>query len=171
MEPEGGMRSLLEECVRKKCFVQGEETVKISKHSGGGRFGVSPGQHLKSRRIGMGHHVRLVDPGEALDRGAVESHALGERALELGRRHGDRLQKAQDVGEPHADEPYVPLLNGPKDELGLLIHAGQSAARVVTPRLRRGGVSLSPGGDHEQHREAARWWLQKASWDPRQIAR
>lgn len=33
MEPEGGMRSLLEECVRKKCFVQGEETVKISGES------------------------------------------------------------------------------------------------------------------------------------------
>ena len=71
----------------------------------------------------MGHHVGLVDPGEALDRRAVEAHALGERALELGRRDGDRLQEAENVGEPHPDEPHVPLLDRPKHELGLLVHA------------------------------------------------
>ena len=47
---------------------------------------------------------------------------FGERALELGGRDGHRLQEAQDVGEPHPDEPDIPFLDGPQHELGLLVH-------------------------------------------------
>ena len=70
----------------------------------------------------MGDHVGFVDPGEALDRRTVEAHTFGERALDLGRSHRDRLQEAQHVGEPHPHEPYVPLFDRAQHELGLLVH-------------------------------------------------
>ena len=99
-------------------------------------LGVPPRQHLEGRWIGMGHHVGLVDPGEAFDGRAVEAHPLGERPLELGRRDRDRLQEAENVGEPHPDEPDVSLLDGPQHELGLLVHPAKSAVQDVTAELR-----------------------------------
>jgi hypothetical protein len=78
----------------------------------------------------MGHHVGLIDPGEALDRRPVEPHPLGERALELGRSHRDRLQETENVGEPHPHEPYVTLFDRPQDELGLLVHPDSLPFRV-----------------------------------------
>ncbi len=36
---------------------------------------------------------------------AVELHALGEGALELGGADGEALELAEDVGEPQPDEP------------------------------------------------------------------
>ena len=61
--------------------------------------------------------------GEALDRRAVEADALGERAFELGRCDGDRLEEAQHVGEPQPDETDVSFLDRAKDELLLAFHA------------------------------------------------
>ena len=46
----------------------------------------APRQDLERRRVGLGEHVGLVDPGEALDGRAVEADALVEGVLELGRR-------------------------------------------------------------------------------------
>ena len=43
---------------------------------------------------------------------------------------GHRLQEAEDVGEPHPDEPNVSLLDRPQHELGLLVHDGKSAQMV-----------------------------------------
>ena len=83
----------------------------------------------------MGDHVGLVDPGEALDRRAVEAHALREGGLELGRGDRDRLQEAEHVGEPHPDEPDVALFDRPQHELGLLVHPAQSAVQVVTDAI------------------------------------
>src|SRR5438105_1675976 len=77
----------------------------------------SPRDDLERRRVGAGHHVRLLDPGEPLDGAAVEAHALGERALELLRRDGEGLQEPQDVGEPQADEPDPAFLHGAQDVL------------------------------------------------------
>ena len=61
----------------------------------------------------MGQHVGLVDPGKTLDRRTVEAHALGEGALELGRRDSDRFQEAKNISEPHTDEPHIALFNRP----------------------------------------------------------
>ena len=83
----------------------------------------APRQDLERRRVGLGQHVGLVDAGEALDRRAVEADALVEGALELGRRHRDRLQEAQHVGEPQPDEPDVALLERAENEVFLLAHA------------------------------------------------
>ena len=95
---------------------------------------VAPRQHLEGRRVGVRDHVGLVDPGEALDRRAVEAHALGERALELGRRDGDRLQEAQHVGEPHPHEADVALLDRPQHELGLLVHVASLPSTMLQQR-------------------------------------
>jgi hypothetical protein len=81
-----------------------------------------PGQHLERRRVGLGHHVRLVHAGEALDGGAVEADALAEGALELRGSDRHRLEEAQDVGEPEPDEPDVAFLEGAEHELLLAVH-------------------------------------------------
>ena len=88
----------------------------------------APRQHLERRRVGLGEHVGLVDPGEALDRRAVEADALVERALELGRRDRDRLEEAEHVGEPQPHEADVALLERPEHELLLLVHGAESAS-------------------------------------------
>ena len=94
-----------------------------------------PGQDLEGPRVRPGQHVRLGDPGEALDRGAVEADALVEGAFELGRRHRHRLEEAEHVGEPEPDEADVALLEGAEHELLLLVHDGDRAAPVFPPVL------------------------------------
>ena len=108
-------------------------------------------EHLERRRVGHGDHVGLVDPGEALDRRAVEADALLERRLQLGRRDRDALQGAEHVGEPQPDEADVPLLERTEHELLLTVH-------VVTPRCGRPDRPVFPGpvtpsyADHARHR-------------------
>jgi hypothetical protein len=80
----------------------------------------------------MSQHVGLIDPGEAFDRRTVETHALGEGTFELGRRDSNRFQETKNIGKPHADKPHIALFNRPQNELGLLIHAAQSAAQDAT---------------------------------------
>jgi hypothetical protein len=69
------------------------------------------GLALRPRDLGEGPHVRhevlvaLGDPGEALDRRAVEPGAVADRALELVDRDRHRLDDAHDVGELELDEP------------------------------------------------------------------
>ena len=82
----------------------------------------APGQHLERGRVRLGDHVRLVDPGEALDRRPVEADPLRERALQLGRGDRHRLEEAEHVGEPQPDETDVALLEGPEHELFLPVH-------------------------------------------------
>ena len=69
----------------------------------------SPGQHSEGARIGHRDHVRLLDRVEAGDRGAVEAHPALEGVGELGGVDRERLELAEDVGEPQADEADVPL--------------------------------------------------------------
>ena len=75
----------------------------------------------------MGQHVGLVDPGKALDR-RTASH-FSEGTLESGATATDFRNPRT---EPHADEPHIALFNRPQHELGLLVHAAQSAAHDVT---------------------------------------
>ncbi len=62
------------------------------------------------------------DPGEALDRRAVEADALLEGALEFGGRDRDRLEVAEHVGEPQPDESDVPFLQRAQHEFLLAVH-------------------------------------------------
>ena len=94
----------------------------VAEHPRRGRVLAAPRQDLERRRVGLGEHVGLVDPGEALDRRAVEPDPLGERALQLGRSHRHRLQEAQHVGEPQPHEPDVALLQSADHEVLLLAH-------------------------------------------------
>ena len=71
----------------------------------------APRQHVEGRRVGHGDHVRLLDGVEAGDRAAVEAHAALEGVVELGGVDAERLQLAQDVREPEADEADAALLD------------------------------------------------------------
>ena len=95
-------------------------------------------------RVRPGQHVRLGHPREALDRRPVEADALVEGTLELGRRHGHRLEEAQHVGEPQPHEADVALLERPEDELLLLVHG-----RIVPGRC-FGGVTRSVVPPHQR---------------------
>jgi hypothetical protein len=94
----------------------------VAEHPRGALGLAAPRQDLEGRRVRLGEHVRLVHPGEPLDRGSVEPDPLCERALELGRCHRDGLEEAEHVGEPQPHEPYVALLQRPQHELLLLVH-------------------------------------------------
>ena len=121
---------------------------EVAEHPGGAGVLAPPRQDLEGARVGLGEHVGLVDPGEALDDRPVEADALGEGPLELGRRDGDRLQGAEHVGEPEPDEPDVALFDGAEDELLLTVHGSNPAPPVShagncdMPRTRR----RAPGG-------------------------
>ena len=100
-------------------------------------------EHLERGRVRHRDHVGLVDPGEALDRRAVEPDALLEGRLQLGRRHRDALERAQHVGEPQPDEPDVPLLQRPEHELLLTVHDSPLALGRCDLRVSRAGSAES----------------------------
>ena len=56
------------------------------------------------RQVGLEQHVRLLDPHEPLDRGAVEHDLAVQRLLELAAGHLDVLVDAEDVGELQPEE-------------------------------------------------------------------
>ena len=77
-----------------------------------------PRQHRERRRVGHRDHVGLLDRVEAGDRGAVETHPALERVVELGRVDRERLQLAEDVGEPEPDEADAALVGERLDVVG-----------------------------------------------------
>ncbi len=83
---------------------------------------------------GIRYWSRLGDPGEALDRRAVEPGPVLDRALELVDRDRDGLDVADDVGELELDEADPARLGG------FDLRGGLGAAG---PRL--GGASRSAG--------------------------
>ena len=97
-----------------------------------------PGSRLP-RDLAEGGHVRhqvlvaLGDPGEALDRAAVEPRAVADRALELMDRDRDRLDEAEDVGELELDEADAPLA-GISDRLGAVNLLAYDHDRCDPPR-------------------------------------
>jgi hypothetical protein len=107
----------------------------------------APRQDLEGRGVGLGQHVRLVDAGEALDRGTVEADPLGEGALELRRRDRHGLEGAEHVGEPEPDEADVTLLDGAQHELFLTVHVSilpHACFTEVTERAGRTRRMLAP---------------------------
>jgi len=104
--------------VKPRSAVRQQDVAEHPAHAGL----AAPGQQLERGRVRLGDHVRLVHPGESLDRGPVEADALGERALELGGGHRDRLEEAEHVGEPQPDKTDVTLLQRPEHELFLPVH-------------------------------------------------
>ncbi len=66
-------------------------------------------QDPEGLEVGLEEHVRLLDPHEALDRGAVEHDLAVERLVELAPRYLDVLVDAEDVGELQAEEVHPEL--------------------------------------------------------------
>ncbi len=96
------------------------------------------GQQLEGVGVGAGQHVALLHPAEAVDGRTVEVHALVEGALQLGRRDGERLELAEHVGEPEADEADAALLDGAQHVVLLAFHgAVHHRHRNPRPRPRR----------------------------------
>ena len=108
----------------------------VAEHPGDPGVLAAPRQQLERGGVRAQDHVGLVDPGEPLDGRAVEADAVGERALEFGGRHRDRLQRAQHVGEPQPDKPDVTLLERAEHEFFLPIH-GIHLRRSASPDRRR----------------------------------
>ena len=89
------------------------------------RLGVAPRQQLE--RVGVGHrqHVGFLHAREPVDRRPVEGHAVLECVLQLGRRDGETLERAQHVGEPEAHEPDAAFFDAAQDVVALLLaHVG-----------------------------------------------
>ena len=101
------------------------------------------GRQLERGRVRLGDHVRLVDPGEPLDRGTVEADSLGERPLQFRGRHRDRLQETEHVREPQPDKTDVTLLKGPEHELFLPVHV--LPASLVSGPAGRLRIMAAPG--------------------------
>jgi len=111
------------------------EVLHVAEHPGDGSVVTAPRDDVEGVGIGHGQHVRLLDPAVALDRRAVEGHALLEGALELRRRDGEALERAEDVGEPEPDEPDPALLDGAHHVVELAFH--QTVSREDGPSLGR----------------------------------
>nr|EIF89406.1 putative NAD/FAD-dependent oxidoreductase [Streptomyces tsukubensis NRRL18488] len=96
----------------------------VAEHPGGAGGLGAPGQDLEGAGVRFGDHVGFVDPGEALDGGAVEADALVKRLFQFGGCDGDGLQEAQHIGEPEAHEADVALLQRAEHKFLLLVHCG-----------------------------------------------
>src|SRR5215212_6644480 len=89
-------------------------------------LGAAPGEDPEGVGVGHGDHVGLLDAVEARDRGPVEAHAVGERVLQLVLADRERLELAEDVGEPEPDELDVLVLYALQDLGGVRSHAPTS---------------------------------------------
>jgi hypothetical protein len=105
------------------------EVLHVAEHARRGRVLAAPRHDVEGVGVGHREHVRLLDPAVALDGRAVEAHALLERPLELRRRDREALERAQHVGEPEADEPHPPFLDGAHHVVELAFHPSSLTAR------------------------------------------
>jgi hypothetical protein len=72
---------------------------------------VAPRQQRERRRVRVGDDVALAAARGALEAGAVQADPVLQRLLQLGGRDGQRLEDAEDVDEPEADEAHAALLD------------------------------------------------------------
>ena len=89
----------------------------VAEHSGDPAFSRAPGQDLQCRRVGEGGHVALAGAGEAFNRTAIEADALLERFFQLLEGDREALERAENVGEPEANELDILLTALLQDEL------------------------------------------------------
>src|SRR6267154_1053213 len=66
-----------------------------------------PGEDLERAPVRHRDEIALVDPGEALDGGAVDAHALFERVGQYAERDAHALQLTQNVDEPEMDHLHT----------------------------------------------------------------
>ena len=113
----GLVRDLLEDVTRVAGKGLAVGRTDLAEHAGRAAGAGTPREHRKSTRVGEGQHVRLLDAGEALDRGSVKAHAFIKSSLELGGSDREALEGSQHVGEPEADKLDLLLLDDTYDVL------------------------------------------------------
>ena len=137
----GALEVSLEDVARIAFERLAVETVHVAEHARDGRVLAAPRHDLERARVGPGEHVGFLDARVPLDRGAVEGHALFERAFELGRRDGEALELAEHVGEPEAHEAHASFFDGSEHVVEWPFHPTSVAARSAptAARNRRSG--------------------------------
>ena len=113
----------------------------VAEHPGDDGFVVGRREQLERVRVGLGDHVGFLDAAVALDRRAVEGHALFQGHFELGRRDLDGLQEAEDIGEPQPHEAHSALLDRSQYVLELALHASSVRSVCEGSAGRRGPVT------------------------------
>ena len=103
--------------------------VDVAEDASDRRLARAPREHGEGVRIREREHVGLFHRDETVDGRAVEADALLERLLELLGRDRERLEVAQNVGEPKAHEADVALLDGAQDEIDVLLAAHADSSR------------------------------------------
>ena len=108
--------------------------VHVAEDAGHGGLARAPRQHAEGIGVGEGEHVGFLEGDEAVDGGAVEADALLKRLLKLLGRDRERLEVAQNIGEPQTDEADIALLDGTQDEIDVLLaaHADSSSGSAKT---------------------------------------
>ncbi len=116
VEGEAEIRSTLEHALEHIARISGirraVRAFDVAEHRRHERALIAPRQDLQGRGIGHRDHVGLLDACEALDRRSVEAHAFVHRGLEFVGRDHERLQEAENVGEPQVDELDLILADG-----------------------------------------------------------
>ena len=114
----------------------------------------APRKDAEGAEVRGEEHVGLLDPHEALDRGAVEHDLPVQRLLELTARHLDVLHHAQNVGELEPEEPDVePVADVEDVALGgapRLQH--RAVLRIQAHRQRSHHGARRNGRDHRRAR-------------------
>ena len=134
----GAVQVALQHVARVALERLAREVLDVAEHPGDRGVVAAPRHDVEGVRVGHREHVGLLDPAVALDGRAVEGHALLERALELGGRDGEALERAEDVGEPEPDEPDAAFLDGAHDVVELLLHSDQCSGRFCRLHQRSG---------------------------------
>ena len=112
---EAAARVALEGLARR-----GVDVAEDARHAG---LAGAPRQQGEGAGVREGEHVRLLEGGEAVDGRPVEADALLEGLLQLLGRNRERLEVSKHVREPEPHEADVALLDGPQDEVDVLLAA------------------------------------------------
>src|SRR5206468_9407338 len=93
----GALEVALEHVARIALERLAVEAVDVTEHPRDGRVLAAPRHDLERARVGSGEHVGFLGARVPLDRGAVEGHALFERAFELRPPDGEALEPSHPV--------------------------------------------------------------------------
>jgi len=86
-------------------------TVEVAEHPRDGILLRPPRQDLKSRGIGLGYEIALVDPRETLNGRTVKTHTVGESFRQLVGCYGERFHRPQNIHKPDLDESDILLFH------------------------------------------------------------
>jgi hypothetical protein len=70
----------------------------------------------------MRHQVGFVDPREAFNRGAIESHSLLECLSQFTGWNGETFDMTEDVGKPESYDFDTPIVNFPQNSFSVKRH-------------------------------------------------